>query len=196
MSPLLLFSLALIGYYAIHSLLASNQFKKALIGKAIPLRLYRLFFNTVSIGLIYPLYLLFENVDKVLLFEGSSLSQIAGGVLALAGIILAPIALSNYQMSEFVGLHQLQRNEQPEGGQLQTGGLNAYVRHPLYLGVLLIVWGLFLALPMKAVLAIAVVTSMYSVVGTILEEKKLVIEFGEAYVEYQKKVPMLLPIRF
>jgi protein-S-isoprenylcysteine O-methyltransferase Ste14 len=29
--------------------------------------------------------------------------------------------------------------------------------------------------------------------GTILEEKKLVLEFGDTYVKYQQEVPMLIP---
>ena len=33
------------------------------------------------------------------------------------------------------------------------------------------------------------------VVGSILEERDLVAEFGDAYVRYQQKVPMLLPYR-
>jgi protein-S-isoprenylcysteine O-methyltransferase Ste14 len=35
--------------------------------------------------------------------------------------------------------------------------------------------------------------TIYIIIGTILEERKLVLEFGEAYVKYQKEVPMLIP---
>jgi protein-S-isoprenylcysteine O-methyltransferase Ste14 len=30
-------------------------------------------------------------------------------------------------------------------------------------------------------------------IGTWLEEKKLVLEFGETYVKYQQEVPMIIP---
>jgi protein-S-isoprenylcysteine O-methyltransferase Ste14 len=33
------------------------------------------------------------------------------------------------------------------------------------------------------------------VVGTILEERDLVAQFGDAFVAYQREVPMLLPWR-
>jgi protein-S-isoprenylcysteine O-methyltransferase Ste14 len=33
------------------------------------------------------------------------------------------------------------------------------------------------------------------VVGTVLEERDLVAAFGDAYREYQRKVPMLIPCR-
>jgi protein-S-isoprenylcysteine O-methyltransferase Ste14 len=37
------------------------------------------------------------------------------------------------------------------------------------------------------------VLTAYVIIGTILEEKKLVLEFGESYIKYQKEVPMLIP---
>jgi protein-S-isoprenylcysteine O-methyltransferase Ste14 len=39
------------------------------------------------------------------------------------------------------------------------------------------------------------VLTIYLVVGAILEERKLVAEFGEAYREYQGKVPMFVPAK-
>jgi protein-S-isoprenylcysteine O-methyltransferase Ste14 len=38
-----------------------------------------------------------------------------------------------------------------------------------------------------------IILTIYVIIGTILEEKKLILEFGEAYKQYQKKVPMLIP---
>ena len=38
-----------------------------------------------------------------------------------------------------------------------------------------------------------IILIIYVVIGTKLEEKKLVLEFGDAYVKYQKEVPMLIP---
>ncbi len=38
-----------------------------------------------------------------------------------------------------------------------------------------------------------IVLTIYVIMGTIIEEKKLVLEFGDAYVKYQQEVPMLIP---
>jgi protein-S-isoprenylcysteine O-methyltransferase Ste14 len=38
-----------------------------------------------------------------------------------------------------------------------------------------------------------IVLTIYIIMGTILEERKLVSEFGDAYVKYQQEVPMLIP---
>ena len=37
------------------------------------------------------------------------------------------------------------------------------------------------------------VLTIYVIIGTRLEEKKLVLEFGDAYIKYQQEVPMLIP---
>jgi methanethiol S-methyltransferase len=37
------------------------------------------------------------------------------------------------------------------------------------------------------------VLTIYIAIGTFLEERKLVLEFGDTYVSYQKEVPMLIP---
>jgi protein-S-isoprenylcysteine O-methyltransferase Ste14 len=37
------------------------------------------------------------------------------------------------------------------------------------------------------------VLTIYIILGTFLEEKKLVLEFGDTYVKYQQEVPMLIP---
>jgi protein-S-isoprenylcysteine O-methyltransferase Ste14 len=42
-------------------------------------------------------------------------------------------------------------------------------------------------------IVINAVLTMYIVIGTKLEEKKLVLEYGDIYIKYQQEVPMLLP---
>ena len=40
-----------------------------------------------------------------------------------------------------------------------------------------------------------IILSAYLVVGSILEERKLLAEIGEPYAEYRRRVPMLVPWR-
>jgi len=42
-------------------------------------------------------------------------------------------------------------------------------------------------------LALWVVFSLYLVIGAFFEEQKMVKDFGQAYVDYKAKTPMLLP---
>jgi protein-S-isoprenylcysteine O-methyltransferase Ste14 len=76
---------------------------------------------------------------------------------------------------------------------LQQSGLHKYVRHPLYLGTLLFIGGLFLVFPLISNLIASIVITAYVLIGIRLEEKKLKHQFGDAYIEYAKRVPRLIP---
>ncbi len=67
------------------------------------------------------------------------------------------------------------------------------VRHPLYFFVLIAIW----TAPVLTAdrLLFNVLWTIWIVIGAFFEEKDLIEEFGDDYIEYLKKVPMLLPIR-
>jgi protein-S-isoprenylcysteine O-methyltransferase Ste14 len=92
---------------------------------------------------------------------------------------------------ELSGLQALQNKSNKN--TLQQKGLHKYVRHPLYLGTLLFIWGLFIIFPYLNNLIACLVITTYTVIGIELEEKKLREEFGDVYREYSKKVPRLFP---
>jgi protein-S-isoprenylcysteine O-methyltransferase Ste14 len=41
-----------------------------------------------------------------------------------------------------------------------------------------------------------IILTAYFIVGTVLEERKLLLEYGEAYRRYQKQVSMLVPFKY
>ena len=47
-----------------------------------------------------------------------------------------------------------------------------------------------------SVIFVNVILTFYLIVGTYLEEKKLIREFGEKYAAYQNRVSMLLPYKW
>lgn len=44
-------------------------------------------------------------------------------------------------------------------------------------------------------LPVRIILSLHLIIGTLLEERKLVQELGEPYIRYQQQVPMLIPWR-
>lgn len=73
----------------------------------------------------------------------------------------------------------------------KTPALYRHVRHPLYVGWLLAFW----ATPTmtSAHLLFAATTTIYILMAIQWEEKDLVAIHGQAYKDYQQRVPMLIP---
>jgi len=105
-------------------------------------------------------------------------------------MIYATFLIDHFEM---FGLRQVWRAYQ--GGEcwspkLRTPGLYRRVRHPIYLGWLVIMW----ASPVMTVthLVFAAGMTIYILVGIQFEERDLAVELSD-YQQYQRKVPMLLP---
>lgn len=119
--------------------------------------------------------------------------HVVGALVALAGAAILIAAGRSYDLARFVGTAQIRRAtadaaQPPE--PLATGGMNAVVRHPLYLGLLLLLWGLATS-PFR--LATAVFATIYILVGIRFEERKLLRLYGATYAAYRARVPMLVP---
>ncbi len=112
----------------------------------------------------------------------------------LAGLLVLAAAGRSYDLGRFSGLAQWRGAvrdtpwDAPE--PLVTAGMNRRVRHPLYLGLLLVLWGLAFT-PLS--LATALCASAYIAIGIRAEERKLRARYGDAYVAYCARVPALLP---
>ncbi len=75
--------------------------------------------------------------------------------------------------------------------QFRTPSLYRLVRHPLYIGWLIIFW----AAPVMtaAHLVFAVLTTAYILIAIPLEERDLADAFGDTYAAYKRSTPMLVP---
>ena len=189
---LLFFAISLTFYYVLHSILANTKVKTFLVEGWIPQRYYRLLFNITAIVLLFPILYFYQGITTHFIFENMEIKYIGLGI-AVVGIFLLLFALSQYNLGEFSGIQQLRQATSPKPESLKTTGFNAIVRHPLYFCGLLIIWGGFLYRPTYLYLVMALVSTAYLYFGTKLEEEKLVNEFGDAYLAYQKNVGMLLP---
>src|SRR5690606_1655260 len=78
-------------------------------------------------------------------------------------------------------------------GELATTGLYAYVRHPQYVGFVLIMFGFLLHWPtLLTLIMFPVLLWMYSRLS-ITEEREAEKTFGEAWQHYAAKTPRFFP---
>lgn len=193
--PVLYFSLLLIAYYALHSILAADGVKAKLYRLVSP-RYYRLGYNLLATVLLAAIFYLYFTIEKTPIWSPNPILPYPGILLALAGISWVVRAMKRYNLDEFMGLEQLRTGQKPMHNKLIIRGLNGRVRHPLYFGTLLIVVGVLFIFPNDAMFSFALISTIYLIIGSRLEEEKLVAQFGEAYRKYQREVPMLLPFRW
>jgi protein-S-isoprenylcysteine O-methyltransferase Ste14 len=156
---------------------------------------YRLFYVIVSILLLFPVGyytgLLKSEVIFTYPFPWSILRYI---LLGSALIIFLKSFIFDYDYLHFFGIRQIlnlrsKASGTSEGG-IKRNGLLGIVRHPMYFATILFFWCMTFSL--SDVITNTVIT-VYIIIGTMLEERKLILEFGGAYKKYQTEVPMLIP---
>jgi protein-S-isoprenylcysteine O-methyltransferase Ste14 len=195
MNPMLLWlTAAWLGYFIVHSLLASLSVKTWVADHWPQLMpWYRLFFNTMAVLLlIIPLYLTWA-IGGETVFAWKGIWWWVGNGLAVAALAGFLYSLRHYDSSEFLGLRQLRDREQRVEDQerFRVSPLHQHVRHPWYFLGLILIWTRDMT---AAMLVSSVMMTLYFVVGSWLEERKLLAYYGKAYREYRQRVPGLLPL--
>jgi protein-S-isoprenylcysteine O-methyltransferase Ste14 len=160
-------------------------------------RFYRLFYNVAALVTVLPLTYYSVSVDLAPIFHWQGSFAVAKYFLLATSLYLFIAGARHYNMSQFLGVRQIKTGETnstlSKCDAFDTTGILSAIRHPWYLAGIMIVWTRDISLP--ALLNNIVITT-YFVIGAILEERKLVREFGEKYEEYQKRVSMFLPYRW
>ena len=110
------------------------------------------------------------------------------------GWVLALVSTFLLNHFELFGLQQvfarLKHRAMPEA-EFRTPMLYRYVRHPLYVGLLLGLWSVPIMTAGRLLFAFGL--SLYILIGIAFEERDLVQQFGERYRTYRKQVGMLIP---
>lgn len=113
--------------------------------------------------------------------------------LSLAGFVWGIWALGFFDPCGVTPILAHLRNTELPPAPLVVRGPYRWVRHPLYLCLLVMMWS-HPDLTTDRVL-FNVLWTAWMIAGTALEERDLVVAYGEAYRSYQRSVPMLLPWR-
>jgi len=200
MSEYLLLALLWAAYCAVHSVLISIRVTTWLRTMlAARYRFWRLFYNSFSIVTLVPLIMYSHSArfNSETLFAWSGSWLILRYCLIGLGVVLAVAGARHYSMLQFLGIQQIRkesaRSAMTGSGDFDDRGVLGLVRHPWYVAVFLFLWTGDLNV---ASITVNLVLSAYLIVGTLLEERKLSIEFGEEYRRYQDRVSMFIPLKW
>lgn len=193
-ATLVVLALAWLAYFGVHSLLASLALKRWMAmhhPRLMPA--YRMGFNAVAlVGLVPVLWLMYRHPGPLLWQWSGWQAWLANG-FALAAIAGFAASSRDYDSGEFLGLRQwrLRTASVEDQERFHISGFHRYVRHPWYFFSLVLVWTRDMN---AATLVSALMVSAYLIVGSRLEENKLLAYHGARYRRYMDRVAGLVPL--
>jgi protein-S-isoprenylcysteine O-methyltransferase Ste14 len=138
--------------------------------------------------ILFGVFMVIWILDSFVLQQSTFLSKYIPLVIRL---IILGLALST-AFFLFKSGHVVVSGDRRATEVVSTGAFR-YVRHPLYLGSILVYLGLTVSTASLFCLALLVVIVLFynSIAG--YEEKLLEVKFGMAYIEYEKKTGKWIP---
>lgn len=193
--------IGMLAYGVLHTLLA-GWFKprfRARFGERAYYGLYRILFNTIVTITLAPvaLAMLIEDSNAPVIWQFPTRAEPVLMAIQLAGMAGMAVSLLQIDGMRFLGVTQLMAYlrgaplplaDEP----LQTGGVYRLVRHPLYLFSILVMWPV--TVMRGAYFGFCLGATLYFVVGSLYEERRLAQGFGQAYEDYRERVAWLIPL--
>jgi protein-S-isoprenylcysteine O-methyltransferase Ste14 len=181
--------LALVAVFGLqHSVMARPWFKRR-VTSWIPEGLERAtYVHTANVAL-FILILFWQPIPaEVWNVEHSTVRDVLW-LLFGAGWAILFLGAWSFGMRELLGLKQVRAwtEGRPHASRLKTGLLYRWLRHPMYVGVLLGVW----ATPRMSCghLLLAVALTAYVLIAMRYEERDLLHRFGRRYADWRSNVP-------
>ena len=187
-----------ISYCTLHSAMITPKFTNFLKRKlGDSFKFYRLFYNIVALVLLIPVVFYTYSIRQTPFFIWEGYLLPVRFLLLAVGLLLFYTGARQYDMSTFLGLKQIKESVNHNlinaTGQINSNGILGVVRHPFYAAIFPLIWATNLDVTF---LIVNCILSIYVIIGTLLEEQKLVNEFGDEYKVYQRRVSMLFPMKW
>jgi protein-S-isoprenylcysteine O-methyltransferase Ste14 len=184
----------LLGLFAVqHSLMARQWFKRAWT-RMVPAPVERSTYVLFSSLALLLLFWKWEPMGRMIWNVESNLGQLLLYTLYAAGWLTVLVTTFLINHFDLFGLRQVWlylRRIPYTPLRFRTPGPYRIVRHPLYVGWLLVFWSAPLMTVAHLVFAIA--TTAYILLAIQFEERDL-IQMHPEYAEYRRRVPMILPL--
>jgi protein-S-isoprenylcysteine O-methyltransferase Ste14 len=181
-------------FFTQHSLMARKPFRQ-LLSRTLPVQYTGALYAVASGIAVLALLVFWQETAYTLVSPQGPIRWFfrAVFVVAIGGMVWTIWALGlfvNFRLQPMVD----DLRDKQSGSRLVTDrGPYRWIRHPLYLSSLLMIW----SNPDLTLdrLLFNLLFSIWVIAAIILEERGLVATFGEAYRNYQREVPILIPWR-
>jgi protein-S-isoprenylcysteine O-methyltransferase Ste14 len=178
-------------FFVQHSGMIRRPFPERL-GHVLPGHLFPAVYSIASGVALLLMIVLWQRTPVLLTLDGAPRWALRGVfVLAGFGFLWAVRSLRSFDTFGLEPIRAHLRGDEPRSLPLAIRGPYRWVRHPLYSLFLVFLW----VCPDITAdrLLFNTLFTVWIVVGSILEERDLVRQFGDVYRTYQRQVPMLVP---
>jgi protein-S-isoprenylcysteine O-methyltransferase Ste14 len=192
----LIVNLVLMSVFAIqHSVMARKPFKQWWT-RLVPASVERSTYVLASALALILLFWQWRPIPAVIWQVDNPQIALVLMAISFAGWLLTVTSTFLINHFELFGLHQVANNLTGQPMPEQRFRMPLYykfVRHPIYLGFIIAFW----VAPTMTVghLLFAAVTTTYILIGIVLEERDLLVLFGDEYRHYRDRGSMLVPWR-
>ncbi len=183
-----------LAFFLQHSGMVRRPFRARLAG-VIPPHYHGAIYSIASgVALTMVIELWQPSETHLLTFQGLPRWIIQGcSVLTVAGFAWCIVALRSFDPFGLAPIVARLRGNPDRPSTFVVRGPYRWVRHPLYFCLVVLIWS---SPDLSADrLLFSVLWTAWIYVGTTLEEADLLAEFGDAYRDYRRKVPMFIPWR-
>jgi protein-S-isoprenylcysteine O-methyltransferase Ste14 len=183
-----------IGFFVLHSGMVRRSVRERL-SAVVPRHVYGAVYSIVSGFALIVVIVLWQPTQAVIVIIENPFRPILRGcfVAAVLSFVWGVRALRHFDGFGVRPIRARLRGEPVRELPLSIRGPYRLVRHPLYTMVLVMIW----SSPDVTLdrMLFNVTWTVWIVLGTILEERDLIEQFGQDYLRYRETVPMLIPWR-
>ncbi len=195
MGKSILINVLLLGAFAIqHSVMARPAFK-AWWTKIVPTVIERSTYVLLTSALLCLMFWQWRPMTTPLWsLDQPALRYILFGIsfLGWAMVFYSTFLIDHFDLFGMRQVFLYLRGKEYTDLKYAERSLYKVVRHPLYLGFITAFW--FTPTMTQGHLLFAAVTTAYILVAIQLEERDLIKGLGQDYMDYRKRIPMILPI--
>jgi len=187
--------LLLVALFAVqHSVMARPAFKRAWT-RLVPPTVERSTYVLYTSAALLFLYWQWRPIPGVVWSTTNPVAVLVLHAIFWTGwglVLLSTFLIDHFELFGLKQVYARLRSQPFLPPEFKTPSLYRYVRHPIYLGLLLAFW----ATPLMTLghLLFSVANTAYILIGISLEERDLLNTFGAKYRRYREQVAMLVPL--